>query len=321
MNVDQVTITLIIVLAASSIGVLFIIFFLLSPDATQSRLHDYATVAPEESLGRPEDQHSSLNRLRRRLKKALALFSSKELQLKISSAYWPIFDTEFILIRFAAAGLGFIIGWLISGNILGGLGLGLVLYIVPGLILSRSILLRQKLFQEQLIDVLMLIKGAVQSGYSLLQSLDVVIDEMAAPSSEEFGRVVNEIQYGISLKEALTNLSDRMKSDDLQLVVTSVIINTEVGGNLSTMLDAVTNTIRDRIYLFGEVRAATSYATYTGNFLSLLPFITVLVIYLVNPDYFEGVMEPGITQIIFIFAGFLILFGNIWMRRIVKIDV
>jgi tight adherence protein B len=111
------------------------------------------------------------------------------------------------------------------------------------------------------LDVLLLIKGAVQAGYSLMQALDLAVKEIPAPASEEFGRVLREIRIGITLEGTFLNLAQRMENDDLQIVMTAIIINSQVGGNLSTVLEASISTIRDRMQLLGEIRALTSYGS------------------------------------------------------------
>ena len=247
--------------------------------------------------------------------------SSDKLKLKLSSVYWAITDTEFILICIIATVLSFLLGWLIPGNILGGIFLSVIAIMVPRILLDRAITQRQKKFHTQLLDVLLLIKGAVQAGYSLMQALDLAVKEIPAPASEEFGRVLNEIRIGITLEGTLTNLAQRMENDDLQIVMTAIVINSQVGGNLSTVLEASISTIRDRMQLMGEIRSLTSYGRYVGYFLTLMPFIAGVLIFLVSPDYFDAVKTSRLTQIIFLAAFFGIFIGNIWIRRIVQIRV
>jgi tight adherence protein B len=116
-------------------------------------------------------------------------------------------------------------------------------------------------------------------------------------------------------------MARRMESDDLNLVVTAIIINSQVGGNLTTMLIAVTNTIRDRIQLLGEVRSLTSYARYTGLLLTAMPFITALIIFFISPDYFVDALDTRLVQFIFAGAVVSVMIGNIWLRRLMRIDV
>jgi tight adherence protein B len=117
------------------------------------------------------------------------------------------------------------------------------------------------------------------------------------------------------------NLAARMQSDDLQIVVTAIVLNSQMGGNLSTILEATIETIRDRIHLFSEIRSLTSYSRYVGMIISILPLLTALIVFLLNPDYFEAVKTSLVTQIIFIIAFIGVVIGNILIRRVMKIRV
>ena len=203
----------------------------------------------------------------------------------------------------------------------GGVFLAAIAILVPPILLEKAITKRQQKFHTQLLDVLILIKGAVQAGYSLMQALDLAVKEIPAPSSEEFGRVLREVQFGIPLEGALFNLGKRMQNDDLQIVVTAIVINSQVGGNLSTVLDATISTIRDRMHLFGEIRSLTSYSSYVGNFLTLMPFLTGFAIFMMSPGYFDTVKTSLITQIILAMALLSVILGNIWIRKLVQIKV
>jgi tight adherence protein B len=317
-----VTVIAISVLIAVGIGVVFVglVFLVIRPVSVDERMTRYVdtTSGDLQKTPRPRDQ---LSQFRYQLNSVLSILTSEDLRIKLAAADWQMSATEYMFLRFCLAGAGFAIGWFIPKSIFGGLGLGILAYILPGFFLSRGIFMRQRKFQAQLVDVLVLIRGSVQAGYSLLQSLDVVINELPAPASEEFLRVRREVQFGLPLSEALLNLSSRMESDDLHLVVTAIIINSQVGGNLTTILTAVTETIRSRIFLFGEVRALTSYARYTATFLSLLPFIAGTAIYLLNPEYFADVWPSPIGRGIFIGAACSIVVGNIVLRRIARVDI
>lgn len=270
------------------------------------------------TLGLPD---MDAGKLRNWINESLGGFSSQKLQKKISSAYWPITDTEFILIRIISTLLLFFMGWLIPGNLLGGIIFSAIAIMVPNLILDRTIAQRQKKFHTQLLDVLIMIKGAVQAGYSLMQSLDVAIKEIPVPASEEFGRVLRETRLGYSLENALFNLAERMENDDMQIVVTAIVINAQVGGNLSTVLEATIATIRDRMQLMSEIRSLTSYSRFVGGLLTLLPFAVAAIIFMLSPVYFETVKTSSLTQTIFIMAFIGIIIGNIVMARIMKIRV
>jgi len=262
-----------------------------------------------------------IGKIRAWLNRALRVLSSEKMQVRLSSAYWKITDVEYILIRSLVVILGFLLGWLTFNNVLAGLFLAAVALLVPPILLDRAVARRQKLFAQQLLDVLTLIKGSVQAGYGLMQALDLAVREIPAPASEEFGRVLYEVQLGLSLEDALFNLGERMENDDLQIVVTAIIINDKVGGNLTTVLESTVNTIRDRQQLQSEIRALTSYAKYVGNFLSVLPFLLGIIIFFINREYFDTVRTSLLAQILFLMALLGIIMGNIWIRQIVKIKV
>lgn len=259
--------------------------------------------------------------IRGRINQALSSFSSDQLRLKIASAYWPISDIEFIFIRVLMTLLGLVIGWLIPHNIIGGIGLGGLMYLLPGFFLDRAIAQRRRKFQEQLLDFLVLIKGAIIAGYSLPQAMDLAIKEIPAPTSEEFSQVLREVRFGFPLEQALQNLSSRMQSDDLHIVVTAILLNTQMGGNLSTVLEAAIDTIRERIHLYGEIRSLTSYARYVGTLVTLLPFLTALIIYYFNPGFFDSVKTSLISKMILLIAFMGVILGNFLIRRIMSIKI
>ena len=329
MNQDLITIVLLFVLLLCAIGVILIGVWISKNRAASTRngrissFVDSSMNSPEETPTRNSSLVSSqdIGKFRDWINKTLTGLSSEKLKLKLSSAYWTITDTEYVLIRIVGTGLGFILGWAILGNILAGVFLAAIVILILPILLERAITQRQQKFHTQLLDVLVLIKGAVQAGYSLMQALDLAVKEIPAPSSEEFGRVLREVQFGIPLEGALFNLGKRMESDDLQIVVTAIVINSQVGGNLSTVLDATISTIRDRMHLFGEIRSLTSYSRYVGNFLTLMPFITGFAIFMMTPDYFDTVKTSLITQAILVLALLGVIIGNIWIRKLVQIKV
>jgi tight adherence protein B len=260
-------------------------------------------------------------RIRSRFNLAFGILNSEEMQRKLVAANWQISVSEYFFIRVGAVIFSFLLGVLLFRNIWAGLGLTIIAYIVPGFLLFRSIEHRQKIFQNQLIDSLTLLRGAVEAGYSFLQGLNVVIEEMGSPTNDEFRIVRREVELGLPLGRALTNMANRMESDDFYMVVTAVNINMQVGGSLATILGVVIDTLRQRAALLGELRSITSYARYASYLLTLMPFITVAVIALVSPDYISSLFEPGLTRIILIYAISSLVVGNIVLRRLSVINV
>lgn len=282
------------------------------------RLQTYAYVPDllqQSGTGYSPDR---LRLFRLRLNNLLGAFVSRSLSEQLSSANWPITTSEFALIRIGSTVLAFLLGWGLGGSLLPGVGLAFIAYLTPVVVLRRSINQRRRNFERQLVDVLVLMTGAVRAGYSILQALSVVEEEIASPAAEEISRVTREVELGRSISDALTSMAERLENDDLYLVVTSININQQVGGNMATMLEAVTDTIRERQRLFGEIRSQTSQQRFTGYFLSLLPIIVAALLFVINPSYMSTLFD-----IICIPVGALIgvVIGNIVIRQMMNIKV
>lgn len=316
--------SLVLILTAVGAGglvlVVGVVVLIVSRNEVGERLTQYVDTTATSSRSSREARYARFSRFRYQLNVALSMFNSQDFQNKLNSANWQMTASEYQLIRLAVTGGGFVIGFVFLG-IYAAIALGGIAFILPGVLLFRAVQKRQRLFQDQLIDSLTMIRGSVSAGASFLQSLDVVVGEMAPPTSEEFRRVRREVELGLPLGQALTNMANRMESDDLYLVVSAVTINMQVGGNLSEILDSVIETIRNRIYLFAEIRALTSYARYTSYLLTLLPFLTAFVLVLISPTYFDQLMQPGPTRYILAYALVSLIIGNIVLRRVAKIDV
>lgn len=293
----------------------------LSGTEVEERMKVYATV-PDLGANRPRGRRNSrLARLRLRLNAVLSDLGSEDLNLQLMSANWRITVTEYVLIRLGAMVLSLLLGWFLLGSLISGLALLVIANFIPGILLQRAIHRRRIQFEKQLVDVLVLINGAVRSGFSLLQAVEVVERELKPPASDEFRRVQREVGLGFPIGEALANLSARMENPDLELMVTAVKINYTVGGNLATMLSAVTETIRDRIRLFSEVRVITTQQRYTSYLISLLPFFIGALLFLLNPEYMMKIFQPGPILCIPIGALCGIIAGYFVIRRLGRIDI
>lgn len=286
----------------------------------QERLKIYASI-PETTSRQQKRSSARLYRLRRRLNMMLSALGSEDMNMQLMAANWHITVTEYILIRLGLMVAGLLVAWAIFGSVISGLALAIIANLIPGILLRRSISRRRIRFEGQLVDVLVLIQGAVRAGFSLLQAVEVVEREMTPPASTEFQRVTREVSLGVSLTQALNNLKDRMENADLDLIVTAVNIHNQVGGNLTTMLNAVTETVRERDRLFREARVITTQQRYTSYLLSLLPVILAGMIFMINPEYMTQLLRPGIYMLIPIFAILGIIAGHIVLQRITKIEV
>jgi tight adherence protein B len=306
------------------LGVVGLILNVGNSSATRERLEIYGIEEQVASRGAQRRRANvELNRLRARVNRMLSSFASEQLNLALLSANWPITETEYILLRIWLTLAGFALGWLLSGSPIPGLGLAVLGLLAPSFMLQRAIHGRRTAFAKQLSDVLVLLTGAVRGGYSLPQALDFVSKEVMAPASEEFRRVQFEVSVGLPLSQALQNLSLRMQNDDLALLVAAININIQVGGNLVTMMRSVSNTIRERIRLYGEIRVLTSQQRFSSYLLSLIPFGVFATISILNPSFASQLLQPEETRWLCFPIGALIstLLGNFVISRMIKIQV
>ena len=232
---------------------------------------------------------------------------------------------EYFVMVLALAGAGALIGLAlpIGGHFLLAIVLVAAAFYVPRRYITNQKVKRQRAFNSQLSDVITMIANTLRSGFALLQSLELVSREAPSPISQEFERVVREVGFGTSVELALSHLVDRMESEDLELLVTAINVQREVGGNLVEVLDAISATIRDRVRLVGEVRTLTAQQQYSGYIIALLPVGIALMLSIINPNYMLGVFKETTwcgwamlsCSLVMILAGFLII------RQIVQIKV
>jgi len=182
---------------------------------------------------------------------------------------------------------------------------------------------RLQKFNDQLPDMLNLMVNGLRAGYSTMQALEAISKELPPPINDEFRRVVQELQIGITMETALDNLLRRIPSDDLDFVITAINVQREVGGNLSEILDNISFTIRERIRIKGEVRVLTAQVRTSGTVLSMIPFGLTLILWFLNPDYLMSITDRGnlCAGIIICIVLGLIFTGYFIMMRIADIEV
>lgn len=198
-----------------------------------------------------------------------------------------------------------------------------------GSLLPRTYVRRQQSqrlvrFNDQLADMLNLMVNGLRAGYSTMQAMEAVSREMPAPISDEFRRVVQEMQLGLPMERSLDNLLRRIPSDDLDLVIAAMNVQREVGGNLAEILDTISHTIRERVRIKGEIRVLTSQVMYSGKFLAMMPLLIAGALFLLNKPYMMQFFNPETRLIgipMLIVGGLMILAGYFVMTRIATIDV
>jgi tight adherence protein B len=211
---------------------------------------------------------------------------------------------------------------LFPGQIVMAILAGFVGFFAPRIYVARATSRRLHAFEDQLPETLSLWVNALRAGYSVLQSMEAIARDAAEPTATEFHRVVAEVSLGIELADALEHLLGRVESEDLDLVVTAVNINREVGGNLAEILETISHTIRERIKLKGEIRVLTSQGRITGYLISGLPVILALFLYVINREYMANLFEnPRCGWPLLGIGLALIGIGSAIVQKIVQIDI
>ncbi|MGY1811061.1 type II secretion system F family protein [Blastococcus sp. SYSU D00669] len=178
---------------------------------------------------------------------------------------------------------------------------------------------RRAAFADQLEDSLQLMASSLRAGHSILRAVDSVATEAAAPTSEEFARVVVETRVGRDLVEALEETAARMQSDDFSWVAQAIAIQREVGGNLAEVLDAVSGTIRERNAIRRQVKALSAEGKLSAIVLMALPFVVCLFISATNPEYLSVFTETPVGWLMLFVAGGLLVVGALWLKKMVSI--
>jgi tight adherence protein B len=298
-----------------------------------SRLEKYASAGGmDRASGEPAEKESAVVAGLTRAIEGQDL--AARLATDIARADLKLKPAEFLVIwaltPFAFVVAAFIIGFLFPAfrN-----PIALLVFFVLGAFAPRWYLKRRQAkrldnFNKQLPDTITLLANSLRAGSSFLQGMELVTRESGPPLATEFDRVIREMSLGMSLTGALNNLVRRVASEDLELMVTAIIIQTQVGGNLATVLDAIAFTIRERVRITGEINTLTAMQRYSGYVLMLLPVALGGFLFLLAPSYMGRMLDKppellGLPLGVFFFLiGALSMFGGyLLIRRIIDIKV
>jgi|SRR5579864_7442370 len=243
------------------------------------------------------------------------------LQTDLARANLKLTVGEFVMLQMGATAAVGIAAWLISGVVVVGALFAVVGWFIPKMWLGRRQAGRLKSFNNQLADTISLMSNSLRSGLSLVQAMEMISREAEPPVSEEFQRVVREIGLGVGPQEALLHLVRRVDSDDLDLLVVAILVQFEIGGNLSRILDSIAGTIRERVKLHGEIRTMSAQGRMAGYVLSGLPVAIGGLLMLIAPSYMGALFTPGPWLVLPAMAVVGIVIGSFTIRKLVAIEV
>lgn len=229
--------------------------------------------------------------------------------------------SRFILVTLLAGAATFLVLLVLRAPFFFTLVMAVFAMLVPLLLVLRMRSKRLNKFDEQLPEALDLLSRALRAGHAFPSGMQMVATEAADPIASEFQITFEEINYGVSVGDAMLNLATRVPSIDLRYFVISVLLQRETGGNLSELLDNLSNLIRERFKLLGKIRVLSAEGKLSAYILIGLPFVTAGMIFLVNPGFMSVLWtDPAGLSMVFAAIVMMIL-GAFWMWRIVKIRV
>lgn len=246
----------------------------------------------------------------------------ERLQNEIKKANILVKSNELIMFMLLSSMLGGLTGVLISGGSLNrGLWLGLLTWTVPLIWLKKKKNKRKAKIVEQLPELISMTANSIKAGYSLIQSLELLSREMPAPMSEEIQKMLQEMRLGVTTEKALMNLNQRIESKDLDLIVTSMLIQRQVGGNLAEILDKIGDTIRERIKVEGEMKALTAQGRMSMLIFMILPLGLGAFLLMTNPDYIMTMFKDPLGWLMIAAAILGQIIGAVIIKKIIHIEV
>jgi tight adherence protein B len=259
----------------------------------EERLETYATIEEEAARTTQAElqQSSQVPRLFRML---LGSGYMTHLEDELARADIPMRPSEYLLLRLVLACFGFLVGRYVLGYVHSGIILAVCGFVVPVLVVRSHQNRRRAKFVRQLADALMLLTNSLRSGYGFVKGLELVAKEMSDPISKELNRMLREVNLGVTVDDALLNLGRRVNSQDLDIVIGAYLVQKDVGGNLTEIMEKVAETIRERLRIQGDVRVLTTQGKLSGLVVGLLPFAVVGILLLYAPDYFGSMFGPPI---------------------------
>jgi tight adherence protein B len=245
----------------------------------------------------------------------------EKLENELESAGIPLKVEEFIIVRFLAFSLSFMLTFFMGGHFFIALLIGLLLGKLPSGYVKKKKKARVSAGAAQLPQALEMMANSMKSGFSFMQAMHLVAKEVPDPLGIEFQRTIKEINLGISMDTAFQNLLQRLPNKDLEIVVTAVLIQRSTGGNLASILETIQETISERVRMKDELKALTSQGRMSALVITLLPVILGLLLSLMNPDYFNPMFSHPLGWVLLGGGTLSGILGWIFIQKVVTIEV
>ncbi|HHX40461.1 MAG TPA: hypothetical protein GX715_10890 [Armatimonadetes bacterium] len=273
------------------------------------------------SVPATEGQRTLLPMLTRLLSRTRARPVLAQLDHALVLARIPLKAVEFLYITLTALFLTLAIVQFFTSNLFVALTIALLAGFAPFYVLRITQRMRFAKIDFQVADALLLMTNSLRSGTSFLDAMETVSTEMPPPISEEFERALRDVTLGVPVDEAFIKMSQRCRSEDLDLAVTAFMIQREVGGNLAEILENIAETIRMRVKLKREIQTLTAQGKLSGGILCALPLGLTVLLTSLNPDYMDLLLTTAMGKGMLITGAVLQVLGILAIMRVVKIEV
>jgi tight adherence protein B len=227
----------------------------------------------------------------------------------------------YVLLTFVLASAGLLASSFVTTNRVICVIVGVLFGAIPFYYIRSKKRRRMNKLETQLPDGLELIARALRAGHAFSNGMSLAADEFDDPLGTEFGKTLDEINFGVSVPDALKNLANRVDSSDVKYFVVSVIIQRDAGGNLAEIMDKIGHVIRERFRLRGKIRVLSAEGKTTAVILGTIPFVVILALHFMNPNYINTMLAEPAGRIVSGVAGFMMVIGILIMRRLIRIKV
>ncbi len=206
-------------------------------------------------------------------------------------------------------------------NLIAGLLGGVVGLVLPNIFIRMWEKKRKDKFATQLLDGLLILSGSLKAGLSLLQSVEVLVEDSPAPLSQEFGWVLKEVKMGMSLQESLHRMEKRMPSEELTLLISSTLVAEETGGDITKVFSRLAATMRNNRKLKDNIRTLTLQGRMQGIVMTVLPFVFVAWVATFNRQHFDIMLNSDTGRLLLFVAVFLQLVGTFLIYKFSQLRV
>lgn len=247
--------------------------------------------------------------------------AGKRLTSYVKASGMAVTAGEVITLSAGLAGVGLLLPSLFGRPLVFGMALGLALAALPWWRVASRRATRVARFEYQFPEALDLMSRAMRAGHAFPTAVKMVGDEMSDPLGRDFRLLFDEVNYGVPIDEALGHLTERVPLPDVSFFVVAVVIQRESGGNLAELLDKISAIVRERLKLMGEVKTLSAEGRLSAVILTSLPFGVAFFVNLVNPEFMDVLWTDPLGLRVVGGALFMMVFGILWMRKIIRIRV